>query len=56
MTDKLLQKKLLKKLSELEKLIDAVGPTPLRRKLDQHRVEMVNAIEEFDQCAYDKGE
>jgi hypothetical protein len=40
----------------LERKIDAVGPTPLRRRLDELRMEMRKAILNFDQVKYEGGE
>lgn len=55
LTDKQLEHELLRSLARLERKIDAIGPTPLRRRLDELRMEMRKAILNFDQVKYEGG-
>lgn len=45
MNDKELQAKLLKKLTKLRRLVDAVGETKLRRAVDQRLTEAFNLLQ-----------
>lgn len=56
MSDKLLEEKLLKMLEKLERKVDWIGPTPLRRQLNEHVIKMRIAIRDFDQEAYESDE
>ena len=54
--DKFLAHDIYENLRELDRLIDEVGPTPLRRKLSQLRADMLYAIHSFDEDSYHKQE
>lgn len=52
--DTVLEKRILKLLKTLEQAVDAIGPTPLRRSLNEHVVKMRKELKEFDQHAYEE--
>lgn len=54
LNDKDLDKKLHKMIDKLERLVDEIGPTPLRHLLSEHVVAMRMAIRRFDQATYDQ--
>lgn len=56
MKDKELERKLNKKIQNLIRDIDAIGPTPLRQLVDAHLVICYNAIATFDQGGYESNE
>ena len=51
--DKVLEHHLNTKIDNLERLIDRIGPTPLRHEMNEHAVGMRLALRNFDQNAYE---
>lgn len=51
--DTVLEKRILKQLKTLEQAVDAIGPAPLRKSLNEHVIKMRKELKEFDQHAYE---
>lgn len=56
MKDKELERKLKKRIQDLIREANAIGPTPLRQLVDAHLVICYNAIATFDQGEYESSE